>query len=171
MEFGSNANFQFHYTDEELNLKNINEQTVQVKYWNTDSNLWVTVSNVNINTANNTVTFSSDVIGNFFILTGDSPTSVQTSNDLIVDDFQLLQNYPNPFNPSTTINFTIAKQSNVSLSVFNLLGQKVADLVNGNMEPGNYNVRFDASNLSSGVYLYQLRTDGATIVKKMQLLK
>lgn len=171
MEFGSNANFQFHYTDEELNLKNINEQTVQVKYWNTDSNLWVTVSNVNINTANNTVTFSSDVIGNFFILTGDSPTSVETTGNLIVDNFQLLQNYPNPFNPSTTINFTIAKQSNVSLSVFNILGQKVADLVNGNIEPGNYNVRFDASNLSSGVYLYQLRTDGATIVKKMQLLK
>jgi hypothetical protein len=133
--------------------------------------LWVTVSNANINTANNTVTFSSDVIGNFFILTGDSPTSVVTTGDLIVDNFQLLQNYPNPFNPSTTINFTIAKQSNVSLSVFNILGQKVADLVNGNMEPGNYNVRFDASNLSSGVYLYQLRTDGATIVKKMQLLK
>jgi hypothetical protein len=131
----------------------------------------VTVSNANINTANNTVTFSSDAIGNFFILTGDSPTSVVTTGDLIVDNFQLLQNYPNPFNPSTTINFTIAKQSNVSLSVFNLLGQKVADLVNGNMESGNYNVRFDASNLSSGVYLYQLRTDGATIVKKMQLLK
>jgi len=51
------------------------------------------------------------------------------------------------------------------------LGQKVAELVSESMEPGNYNVRFDASSFSSGVYLYQLRTDGATIVKKMQLLK
>ncbi len=55
--------------------------------------------------------------------------------------------------------------------MFNLLGQKVADLVNENMEPGNYNVRFDASGLSSGIYLYQLRTDEATLFKKMQLLK
>ena len=171
MEFGSQANFQFHYTDEELQSKNINESSVQVKYWDSHSNNWVAITNVNHNTADNTISFSSDVVGNFFILTGDSPTSVETSDDLIADDFQLLQNFPNPFNPSTTIEFTIAKQSNVSLSVFNVLGQKVAELVNESMEPGNYNVRFDASGFSSGVYLYQLRTDGATIVKKMQLLK
>ena len=171
MEFGSNANLQFHYTDAELEAKNIDESTVQVKYWDSRTNTWITISNTNINSSNNTVTFSTSNVGNLLILTGDSPTSVQTSNDLIVDDFKLEQNYPNPFNPSTSIEFNIGKQSNVSLSVFNLLGQKVAELINGNMEPGNYNVRFDASGLSSGVYLYQLRTDGATIVKKMQLLK
>jgi hypothetical protein len=171
IEFGSSANLQFHYTDTELQTRNIDESTVQVKYWDSHSNNWIAVSNVNHNIANNTVSFSSGVVGNIFILTGDSPTSVETSGDLIVDDFQLLQNYPNPFNPTTTIEFTVAKQSNVSLSVFNLLGQKVADLVNKQLEPGNYNVSFDASGLSSGVYLYQLRTDESTIVKKMQLIK
>jgi hypothetical protein len=171
MEFGSSANLQFHYTDTELQEKNIDESTVQVKYWDTHSNSWIIISSATLDIGNNTISFSADAVGNFFIVTGDSPTSVKTSGNLIVDNFQLLQNYPNPFNPSTTIEFIIAKQSNVGLSVFNLLGQKVAELINEQMEPGNYDVRFDASGLSSGVYLYQLRTDGATIVKKMQLLK
>jgi hypothetical protein len=171
MEFSSTANFQFSYTDAELQSKNIVESTVQVKYWDSHSNIWVAVTNVNHNNANNTVTFSNDVVGNFFILTGDSPTSVETSGDIIVEEFILKQNYPNPFNPATTIEFTVVKRSNVSLSVFNLLGQKVADLVNENMEAGKYTVRFDASGLSSGVYIYKLRTDGTSLVKKMQLLK
>ena len=171
MEFGSNANFQFHYTDAELQLKGVDESTIQVKYLDTHTNSWMTINNANINASNNTVTFNTSNVGSYFILTGDSPTSVETSNDLIVEDFVLEQNYPNPFNPSTRIEFTVVKRSNVSLSVFNLLGQKVADLVNENMEPGHYNVSFDASSLSSGVYLYQLKTDGTTIVKKMQLLK
>jgi hypothetical protein len=171
MQFNSEANFQFHYTDEELLVKNIDESTVQVKYWDTDSDSWVTISSVNLNTANNTVDFNNNIVGNFFILTGDSPTSVEISSDQIAEDFILQQNYPNPFNPSTSIEFYIGERSNVSLSIFNLLGQKIDDLVNEQMEPGTYNVSFNASGLASGVYLYQLRTDEITISRKMQLLK
>jgi len=171
MEFGSSANLQFHYTDTELQENNIDESTAQVKYWDTHSNSWIVISGATLDMANNTISFSTDAVGNFFILTGDSPTSIKNTNDLIVEDFALLQNYPNPFNPSTSIEFYIGKRSNVSLSIFNLLGQKIDDLVNEQMEPGTYNVSFDASGLASGVYLYQLRTDEITISRKMQLLK
>jgi hypothetical protein len=171
MEFGSSANLQFHYTDTELQSKNIVESTVQVKYWDTHSNSWIIISDAALDMANNTISFSTDDIGNFYILTGDSPTSIKNTNDLIVEDYALLQNYPNPFNPSTSIEFYIGERSNVSLSVFNLLGQKIDDLVNEQMEPGIYNVSFDASGLASGVYLYQLRTDKIRISRKMQLLK
>lgn len=171
MQFGSNANFQFHYTDQQLQSANIDESTVQVKYWDTDVNSWIALSGANLNTNDNTITFTNDIVGNFFILTGDSPTNVNGNVDLTVKDFTLKQNYPNPFNPSTTIEFTIGKKSNVTLSVFNIIGQKVADLVNEQMEPGKYNVKFNAADLSSGVYFYQLKTDEATIVEKMQLLK
>jgi len=86
--------------------------------------------------------------------------------------FSLYQNYPNPFNPSTTISFDLSKATHVSLKVFNVLGQEVADLMNEVKEPGTYTVRLDASRLASGTYLYQLRTDaGETRVKKMLLLK
>ncbi len=85
--------------------------------------------------------------------------------------FQLQQNYPNPFNPSTEINFTIPKAGNVTLKVYNALGQEVATIVNGFKEAQTYNVKFDASNLSTGVYFYTLKTGDQSITKKMLLLK
>ena len=171
MEFGSDANFQLHYTDEELQLKNIDESTVQVKYWDTHTSTWATISNANINSSNNTVTFSTSNIGNSFILTGDSPTSVETSNDLVVESFTLEQNYPNPFNPSTTIKYQISDVGFVTLKVYDVLGNEVALLVNEKKEVGSYEVNFDASKLSSGVYIYQLNVNEFINTKKMVLLK
>ena len=85
--------------------------------------------------------------------------------------FALLQNFPNPFNPSTTINFVIQKKSQVNLSVFNTLGVKVAELVNGNRNAGEYQVDFNASGLPSGVYLYKLITGNFSSSNKMIILK
>jgi len=87
------------------------------------------------------------------------------------EGFELSQNYPNPFNPSTNINFTIPATSNVQLEVFNLLGQKVATLVDGRRLAGNHTIRFDASNLASGVYFYMLRAGDISLHKKMTLIK
>ncbi|HTR80270.1 MAG TPA: T9SS type A sorting domain-containing protein, partial [Bacteroidota bacterium] len=89
----------------------------------------------------------------------------------VVNTFNLNQNYPNPFNPSTTISFSIAKASNVKLTVYNLLGQKVATLVDRFMNPGDQSVVFDASKLSSGMYIYRLDAGAFSSVKKMMLLK
>jgi subtilisin family serine protease len=95
--------------------------------------------------------------------------------------FSLAQNYPNPFNPTTTIAYSIpsviaksgaTRQSvNVALDVYNSLGQKIATLVNKAQAPGNYSVRFDASNLPSGVYFYRLHAGSFVATKKMILLK
>ena len=97
-------------------------------------------------------------------------TGVEDANAL-PKEFKLDQNYPNPFNPTTTITFETPKSSFVTLNVYNLLGQKVAALVNQNMEAGSHSVNFDAANLPSGIYLYQLRTDNFNSIKKMTLLK
>ncbi|OQY76194.1 MAG: hypothetical protein B6D44_00070 [Ignavibacteriales bacterium UTCHB2] len=91
-------------------------------------------------------------------------------------EFALGQNYPNPFNPSTTINFSLAVDSKVSLKVFNVLGQEVASLVNGQMSAGSQKISFDASSLNSGVYFYRLDADGIdgqkfSSTKKMILTK
>jgi len=74
--------------------------------------------------------------------------------------FELSQNYPNPFNPSTTIRYGLPQKATVSLTVFNALGQKVADLAGGEEGPGYHEVRFDASGLASGLYFYRLQADG-----------
>ena len=85
--------------------------------------------------------------------------------------FQLQQNYPNPFNPSTVITFTIPKSGNVTLKVYNSLGQEVATLINGVKTAQTYNITFDGSGLASGVYFYALKYDNNTISKKMILMK
>ncbi len=71
-------------------------------------------------------------------------------------EFSLKQNYPNPFNPSTKISFSLPSDSKVSLNVFNILGQQVASLINGNISAGDKEITFDASKLTSGIYLYRL---------------
>jgi Secretion system C-terminal sorting domain len=86
-------------------------------------------------------------------------------------DFMLFQNHPNPFNPTTTIKFQIQNAGLVSLIVYDILGNKVATLVNEKKEPGNYNISYNASNLSSGTYIYQLRMDGFVQTKKLILIK
>lgn len=85
--------------------------------------------------------------------------------------FELAQNYPNPFNPSTTIRYSISKQSTVRLSVFDVLGEEVSVLVNQEQTPGNYEVSIDATNLASGIYIYRLTMGDKAIFKKMTLLK
>jgi hypothetical protein len=84
---------------------------------------------------------------------------------------ELLSNYPNPFNPTTTIRFNLLVDSKVTLNVYNSLGQLVETLVDKEMESGYHEVNFDASRLSSGVYLYQLQAGNFNSSKKMLLLK
>jgi hypothetical protein len=91
-----------------------------------------------------------------------------TKNSL---SFELSQNYPNPFNPTTTINFSLAKASDVTLSVYNLLGQKVATVINKYLASGTHSYQFDGSKLASGVYVYRITAGNFTDTKKMVLLK
>jgi hypothetical protein len=86
-------------------------------------------------------------------------------------DFRLEQNYPNPFNPATVINFSIPKAANVTLKVYNTLGQEVATLIDGYKNASNYQVTFDASKLASGVYVYTLQAGDFSFSKKMMLVK
>lgn len=89
----------------------------------------------------------------------------------IPNQHELFQNYPNPFNPVTQIKFALAITSDVRLSVYNISGQKIAELANGTTNAGFHTVDFDGSKLNSGVYYYMLEVDGRKITKKMVLTK
>lgn len=99
-----------------------------------------------------------------------NPTDV-TDIENIPAGFSLEQNYPNPFNPATTISFSLPKNSNVKLTVYNLLGQVVAKLIDKELNAGTHSYNYDASRLSSGLYFYTLSADGSTMTKKMMLMK
>jgi len=118
--------------------------------------------------------------------TGTQPTAISAqyyhfSGDLLVvgvdnepslvNTFNIEQNYPNPFNPSTSIKYSLAEAGNVSLKVYDVLGEEVATLVNSTQNAGSYNVNFDASNLASGLYIYTIQTGNFVSSKKMMLLK
>lgn len=99
-----------------------------------------------------------------------NPVTVEVSNPL-PDEYMLSQNYPNPFNPTTTIKFSLPSAGNITLSVFNAIGEEVQNLENGYKQAGSYEVNFDASKLTSGFYFYQLNAGNFKQTKKMILLK
>ncbi len=102
---------------------------------------------------------------------GNVITKVEEQYDSVLDNFKLYQNYPNPFNPSTSIKYFLGNQSKVNLTVYDILGNQVIELVRDNVSAGEHVISFDGSNLSSGIYYYILRTGNTKIAKKMILLK
>lgn len=89
----------------------------------------------------------------------------------IPSEFTLNQNYPNPFNPSTSISYSLPELSSVDLTIYNMLGQKVASLVSQTQEAGSYTVTWNASSASSGVYIYRLSVGSQVFTKRMMLIK
>ncbi len=96
---------------------------------------------------------------------------INGSGNIIPDRFELKQNYPNPFNPNTKISFSLPIGGIVSISVYDAAGRIISELVNSHFTPGNHSVDFDASRLSSGVYIYKIKTNDFTDSKKMVLIK
>jgi hypothetical protein len=93
------------------------------------------------------------------------------SSDEIPASFGLHQNYPNPFNPTTSIKYDVAARAHVQLVVYDMLGKQVATLVDQNQSPGTYRVTFNASRLTSGVYILSMKADDFTAVRRMVLTK
>ena len=99
------------------------------------------------------------------------PTLLDNEESDQMGTFRLMQNYPNPFNPSTTIEFDLPKTGDVTLKIFNILGEEVATLAYDRLSAGSYSYDWDASHLASGVYLYRLEAEGFVQTKKMILMK
>ena len=98
-------------------------------------------------------------------------TSVEQKDGRVPEAFTLQQNYPNPFNPTTTIQYELSVQAQVSLKIFNLLGREVAVLVDELKSAGIYQVEWYAGKLASGVYTYKLVAGGKTTLRKLVLIK
>ncbi|KAA3637035.1 MAG: T9SS C-terminal target domain-containing protein [Calditrichaeota bacterium] len=151
-----------------------------VVYWDTANfvydTAWFDVTTT-LDTVSNIVCGETDSFSPFTVGIGTSPVSVEELiSPEIPESFTLSQNYPNPFNPETAIEYSIPARANVSIEVFNVLGQKVKTLVDKNHAAGVYRIVWDGMNksgkkVSSGVYLYKLTTDDFSETKTMILLK
>ncbi|NOX19247.1 MAG: T9SS type A sorting domain-containing protein [Chlorobi bacterium] len=255
--FGSDVDYTFHYSDAQLATFNADEGSINVKIWDQGTNAWVD-ANAAIDVTTNTVTFSTNQVSNYYVITYDSVLpvelasftaqtvdngvllswetateinnkgfSVERSDDNrweeiafingagtsseknvyeyfdasapegnvsyrlvqidldgtitysdpvevsgeVIEKYSLEQNYPNPFNPSTVINYSIPVDGNVTLKIYDILGNEVAELVNGKISAGTHKVTFEASGFTSGIYFYSIQTDNFKATKKMILLK
>jgi len=122
-------------------------------------------SGININAQLNSgeeITIENNSINKLLIISGEIGAPIE---------YALEQNYPNPFNPSTVIKFSVPEIANVTLTIYNTLGQKVTELVNTKLEAGHYSYQWNAGNVATGMYIYELRTDKFVSVKKMVLMK
>jgi GH35 family endo-1,4-beta-xylanase len=141
----------------------VSDTTVQVNSLAANTNHYWRVSATNDYGTSEYSTLAAFTTGTQFVNVKDF-VSIPT-------EFQLSQNFPNPFNPFTTIHYSIPHSGYISLKVYNLLGQEIATLFEGTRQPGNYRESFDGSKLTSGVYLYQLRTNSFCDTKKFVLIK
>jgi hypothetical protein len=117
--------------------------------------------------------FDKGGIAYTFHRAGAGPTFVerQSQHELSAAGFSLSQNFPNPFNSTTVVSYELPVASNVRISVFDMLGRMVAELVNERKTPGRYQVRFDGSGLASGVYLYRIQAGSFVQTKRLLLLR
>ncbi|MBK7107247.1 MAG: T9SS type A sorting domain-containing protein [Ignavibacteriae bacterium] len=118
--------------------------------------------------------------GNWSSSNGNGTPGKQNSNFIVTsieenielpNEFRLYQNYPNPFNPSTKIRFSLPQRSVVSLEIFNVIGEKIDELINSTLNTGFHEVDFHSSNLSSGIYFYKIKSGNFVQTMKMILLK
>jgi hypothetical protein len=175
LQLATNVKYQLCYDGapaSEKVLAKIAGTDLEVKVYNSDTETWNVVENAVYNSDTQSFTFESENVYSLIILssTGSSVTSNEVISDL-PNKFALKQNYPNPFNPVTTIEFIIVDDSKVMLSIYNLLGQKVLDIINDHYSAGAYSVDFDAAHLPSGIYFYELKVGNLSQVKRMTLLK
>ncbi len=136
---------------------------LKVKAENTDIRVMdVTGKEINVNIKS----------GEEITIDNENIKKLMISGELIPDKYALEQNYPNPFNPTTTIEFSLPENvKNVKVSIYNVLGEKVTELVNASLIAGKYQYQWNAINVASGVYIYELRTEKFSSIKKMILLK
>lgn len=152
---------------------NLDEESLSIWRY-TDSGEWKNPESAGYSSGVNTdekFVFAESVsdFSVFGVISGDMDTSLNPDEQPVV--FELNQNYPNPFNPSTRIEYALPEPANVQLEVFNMIGERMAILVNEDQTPGWHEVRFDAGSLASGVYFYKIRAGNYTEIRKMTLIK
>ena len=173
---GSNFRKYYSGTDDSLTVKMIAGKAGNSLPSDTSKNVWTISYNgfANLHTAGFTGTSYSvlvdmstgQVLNTNGVATGIDNKTIQKPSKL-----KLNQNYPNPFNPSTNISFSIPQTSKVTLTVYDILGRKVATLVDNRLSSGFHTVRFDANHLGSGIYFYRLNVGNQSITKKLTLIK
>jgi hypothetical protein len=151
----------------------INTSLKQIELSGIEYPLTVRVENVELRIQDQTGKMVNSVLksGESTVIDNQSINELNVSKNEIPKEYYLEQNYPNPFNPSTTIQFSLPKQTILKINIYNMLGEQLATIAEGTYEAGYHKITFNASNLPSGTYIYRLESNEFVQVKKMLLIK
>jgi hypothetical protein len=116
-------------------------------------------------------TVPGEALTDDFVVTVNPVSAISTGSERIPSEYSLSQNYPNPFNPETTIRYALPEAARVRISIYDISGRFITDLLNARKSAGYHTIKWDASNLASGFYVYQISTENFTQVKKCLVLK
>ncbi|NQU05180.1 MAG: T9SS type A sorting domain-containing protein, partial [Calditrichaeota bacterium] len=147
----------------EFTLEALSSQTVNIRFYSDSVHVDLDSRILVANTSENMANYVWNVTA--------KTNSVDDYQDRIPEEFELAQNHPNPFNPTTSIDFTLKTVGMVNLSVYDMNGRLVSEVVNGNMNTGYHTVEFDAVDLPAGIYIYRINAGDFTSVRKMVLMK
>ena len=168
------ATLKFKYSDEDFAAAGISESDITIAYFNKNISKWE-VMTTQIDPINN---IASAEVNHFSLwaLTSKNEELItgveeEIEESIVPSDYGISQNYPNPFNPTTTIEYSVPKTGFINILVYNILGQKVATLVDEVKSVGNYKIQWNAQGLASGIYVYRLKSDSKVMTKKMILIK
>ncbi len=170
MGFQTGVRMRFRAHPDSMRSRGLVMSQVTLLYLDTD-NQWKTAAGQTIDLSTNSISIASTNVYSYYALATPAATTVQDQVEGIPTGFSLGQNYPNPFNPSTTITFSIAQKGFATLKVYNSLGEQVAFLVSRQFDPGVYKVQWNATGVSSGMYLYRLEVNGVVLARKMLVVK
>lgn len=154
-----------------------NTNAVQLKYWDDNLDQWLPVTNASYDLSNGTVIFETESIHPYYaVVSIQSTTSAPEFETTVLASFVLQQNYPNPFNPTTTIGYQIQSAGMVKLTIFNVLGKEVRQMVSDYQAAGKYQVVWDGRDnagliVPTGTYFYKLQFGGQTQIRPMSLVK
>ena len=166
MSFASQLRIRLHYHNEDLPGES--DEGMQVMAWDDEMHQWMPVANVLVDTESNTVRVTGSDLSAYYVLAAsDVATSVESTTERFPTEIQLYQNFPNPFSSETDITYRVYGTRHVNLTVFDLLGRRVATLVDQAQPAGSYEVSFVAGDRPGGVYFVRLESDGATLIKRM----
>ncbi len=167
MQFMMSLSCRFHWDSLMADSAHRHWHPTGMKGWNGSS--WTSMTGSSV--SGSAVSFQSNQSFSAIAFVGTSSVTGVTGQNVLPAKFALMQNYPNPFNPSTNIEYRLPQTSGVRLDVYNILGEKVATLVNGVQQAGVHTVNLDGSSMPSGVYFYRLQTGQFVATSKMTLLK
>lgn len=161
----------FHYPDDFVLPQGGPEGSMFPSWWNTSTNHWEKVSMFTLDEATNTVTFRSADIAEYYTLSTQSVATSMNDSPEMPEGYNLFQNYPNPFNPETVIEYQLPEASWVSIQIFDVTGRLVTEPVSGQMYAGVHRVLINASELTSGIYLYRIQAGTFSDTKTFTLIR